>query len=270
MFSGITSSTDRRSALKLFLAAPAALSIVGATASAAQTQGSRAAVTEPTSNSSLLATLQGRLAALPRKRNFSTVPFLVDRPELWDKEASETLLTYTGRSIQVWEITDLAGPWLNLMREAMNGQVFAHSHPDFLPVGAVHGLAHLALFNQDMWDKYDLAESTNGQLDKNKLIDQKPGTSPADDRQDVNGFYGPGNNNIASLQQRGAVFVACHDSIHAIARGLAAKKAGPGKGADEIAADLTNNLVPDVVLVPSVVAYIAELQRVGFTYAKAS
>ena len=38
--------------------------------------------------------------------------------------------------------------------------------------------------------------------------------------------------------------------------------------ADAIAADLTNNLVPGVVLVPSVVAYLAELQDARFTYAK--
>jgi hypothetical protein len=42
-----------------------------------------------------------------------------------------------------------------------------------------------------------------------------------------------------------------------------------GVPADEIAADLTNSLVPGAVLVPSVVAFIAELQRAGYSYAKA-
>jgi intracellular sulfur oxidation DsrE/DsrF family protein len=41
------------------------------------------------------------------------------------------------------------------------------------------------------------------------------------------------------------------------------------RSADEIAADLTNNLVPGAVLVPSVVAYLVELQRSGFTYVNA-
>jgi intracellular sulfur oxidation DsrE/DsrF family protein len=59
--------------------------------------------------------------------------------------------------------------------------------------------------------------------------------------------------------------VACHDSIHAIARGLQAKAM---KDPDVIAADLTNNLIPGAVLVPSVVAFLAQLQRAGFTYAK--
>lgn len=264
-----TGSTNRRSALKLMLAAPATLAIMGAASTAASTPAYAADSAGAAGNSSLLAALQNELAAAPRRRNFSTVPFLVDRPELWDKQASDALLAFSGRSLQVWEITELGAPWLNLMREAMNGQVFAHGNPDYLAVGAVHGMAHLALFNQDMWEKYALAENTSGQLDQNKLIAQKPGTSPADNHQDINGFYGPANNNISSLQRRGAVFVACHDSVHAIARGIASKKAGLGKNADEIAADLTNNLVPGTILVPSVVAYLVELQRAGFTYAKA-
>ena len=38
----------------------------------------------------------------------------------------------------------------------------------------------------------------------------------------------------------------------------------------EIAADLTNSLLPDCVLVPSVVAFLVELQTAGFTYVKGS
>jgi hypothetical protein len=212
-----------------------------------------------------LAVLTRRLAAAPRRRRFTSVPFMVDRDDLWDHEASALLLAYRGALTQVWESSDIAAPWLNLMREAMNGQNFAHGHPDFLAVAATHGSAHLALFTQDMWSKYGLAANTGGKLTENTLIREAPGVSPGDDRQRLDGFYGPANNNIVTLQRRGAVIVACHDSIHAIARGIVAKAGGD---ADAVAADLTNNLIPGAVLVPSVVAYLVELQHAGYTYAK--
>jgi len=215
----------------------------------------------------MLSELSRRLAAAPRRRSFANVPFMIDRPELWDHEASALLLGYRGTRTQVWESSDIAAPWLNLMREAMNGQVFAHGHPDFLAVAAVHGSAHLALFSQDMWAKYSLAANVSDKPAENVFVREASGVSPSDNRQKLGGFYGPGNNNIASLQRRGAVMVACHDSIHAIARGIVAKQGGDP---DVIAADLTNNLIPGVVLVPSVVAYLIELQHAGFTYAKGS
>jgi hypothetical protein len=160
------------------------------------------------------------------------------------------------------------------MREAMNGEVFAHRHPEFLQVAAMHGLAHLALFSEAAWASYRLGQLAGPQFGSNVLIHEKSGISPTDDLQDIEGFYGPKNNNIVSLQRRGAVFVACHDSIFAIAG-----KLQQAAGADselsnmptgEIAADLTNNLIPDCVLVPSVVAFLVELQMAGFTYAKGS
>jgi intracellular sulfur oxidation DsrE/DsrF family protein len=215
---------------------------------------------------STLSALSARLAQLPRRRRFDRVPFLVDRPELWDHEASAELLAYRGRPAQVWECTDIGSTWPALMRESISGQVFAHGHPDFLAVCAAHGSMHLALFNQATWDKYGLAERAGAAFPRNTLIVEKPGASPSDDRHDVGGFYGPGNSNIVSLQRRGAVFVACHDSIHTIARGLASKLSGGDP--DAVAADLTNNLIPGAILVPSVVAYLVELQRIGFTYAK--
>ncbi|TWB65954.1 hypothetical protein FBZ87_11749 [Nitrospirillum amazonense] len=213
-----------------------------------------------------IADLTRRLAAAPRRRDFTTVPFMLDRMELWDHEASALLLDYRGGPKQVWESSDIAAAWPNLIRESLNGQQFAHGNTDFLAVSATHGTAHLALFNQSIWDKYGLAGNTGGRFARNDFIIVPPDVSPADDHQNVNGFYGPGNNSIISLQRRGVVMIACHDSIHAIARGLARQ----GSNADTIAADLTNNLIPGVVLVPSVVAYLVELQRSGFTYAKAA
>jgi intracellular sulfur oxidation DsrE/DsrF family protein len=260
-----TQNLSRRSVLRLLGVAAGtvvALRVAPAAASGMLTNSYGEALPD---GAQTLASLTQRLADAPRRRDFKSVPFMVDTPEFWDHEAAALILGYRGRPSQVWENSDIGAAWPGLMRESLNGQVFAHHNPDFLSVSATHGSAHLALFNQEMWDKYDLAEKTGGVATRNTFIVEKPGVVPTDDHENIAGFYGAMNNNIISLQRRGAVFVACHDSIHAISRGLQAKAS---KNADLIAADLTNNLIPGAVLVPSVVAFLAQLQRAGFTYAK--
>ncbi|RJF69802.1 transcriptional initiation protein Tat [Rhodopseudomonas palustris] len=253
---------NRRAALGLF--GQAAL-LAGATGSASAATSS--AHDQP--GSAGLEMLKKQLAAAPRRRDFNTVPFMVTRKDQWDHEAAELVLAYRSRALQVWEATEISAPWLNLMREALNGQVFAHGNPGFLAVAAVHGSAHLALYDQSAWDKHGLAALSGGAASRNVYVAAKAGTSPSDDLQNITGYYGPDNSKIATLQQRGMVFVACHDSIHAIARNLCHLGRGEACSADEVAADLTNHLIPGAVLVPSVVAFLIELQRVGFTYAKA-
>jgi intracellular sulfur oxidation DsrE/DsrF family protein len=215
----------------------------------------------------LLVQFGQRLAVLPRRREFRSIPFMVSGPHEWDHEAAAEVLSYKYRALQVWDNSDLSGPCLSLMREAINGQVFAHGNRDFLAVSATHGSAHLSLFSQAAWDEHNLALLTDGRFASNSFIREKPGASLADDLQNQDGFYGPSNNNIVSLQLRGVVFLACHDSINAIARQLHSRNGVP---ADIIAANLTNSLIPNVVLVPSVVAFLVELQSVGFTYFKGS
>ena len=257
--------TNRRAALSALGGSAALLALTsGATASTGSS-----ADPNPLGSGALKA-LSRRLAAIPRRRGFTTVPFLVTSPEDWDQAAAALVLAYRYKSLQMWENSDLGGPWLNLMREAVNGQVFAHGNPDFLAVSATHGTAHLALFGQEMWDKYKLAGLTGGKFNSNGFILEKPSVSPEDDHQDLAGYYGPNNNNIRTLQRRGVVFVACHDSIHAIARNIHATPDFAGLSPDVIAADLTNSLVPGAILVPSVVAFMVELQRAGFTYSKGS
>jgi intracellular sulfur oxidation DsrE/DsrF family protein len=254
----------RRRALGAFGQGTLALSFTGAIVASAH------AGTMPASPvQGALSNLGRILSRLPRRRGFQSVPFILDEKRFWDHEAADALLSYTAPR-QMWEVTDLGGPWLNLMRESANGQVFSHGHKDFLALGAVHGGAHFALFSQAGWDKYKLATKTDGKFASNVLIVERPGVSPSDDIQNLDGFYGPNNNNIVTLQRRGMVFVACHDSIHAIARGLHAAPEFSGTSANEIAADLTNSLLPGVILVPSVVAFMAELQRSGYSYAKGS
>jgi len=67
----------------------------------------------------------------------------------------------------------------------------------------------------------------------------------------------------------GAVFMACHNAIWEHAERLLNAEQNPDHLAVEaIAAELTNHLIPNVVLTPGIVATLVKLQRSGFAYAR--
>src|SRR6202048_1940468 len=118
--------------------------------------------------------LKKRLAQAPRRRDFKTVPMILNRQEQWDHEALTEVLSYRPAPRQVWDNTDLGGPWLNLMRNALNSQIWSFKHPDFLAVSVTHGTAQLALYDRAMWDKYQLTSLAGDEFKTNTLmIEQK-------------------------------------------------------------------------------------------------
>lgn len=92
-----------------------------------------------------LAELTQRLSAAPRRRSFKTVPMILNKPEQWDHEALSEVLAYKPATKQAWDNTDIGGPWLNVMRNSLNAQIWSFGHPDFLVVSETHGTAQLAL-----------------------------------------------------------------------------------------------------------------------------
>jgi hypothetical protein len=105
-----------------------------------------------------LKALHARLNAAPRRRDFKSVPMVLDDQNYWDHEALAELIGYRGSPKQIWDNKDLAGPWLNLMRNNLNVQTYSFKRPDFLIISATHASAHLAMYDQAMWDKYNLAK----------------------------------------------------------------------------------------------------------------
>jgi len=193
---------------------------------------------------------------------------VLQHPDFWDDEALKDIIAYRGDRRQVWDSTDIAGPWLNLMRNALNAQIFSFGHQDFLAVSATHGTAHLALFDQPMWDKYELAAFARAKFTTNTLI--VPKAAPADFAQHENpgSMFEPAGNTIPALQERGAVFLACHNAIWELtAKLIEADKNPDHKSHEAIAAELTNHLIDGAVLTPGVAATILELQQAGFHYA---
>ena len=214
--------------------------------------------------------LADRLSRTPRRRDFKTVPMILTSPDEWDSEALSQVIAYRGGPKQAFDNTDIDGPWLNLMRNSMNAQVWSFKHPDFLCVSATHGSAQWALYDDLIWDKYQLAKLTNGKHDANVFA--KPGAAAAADPKDfekADGVFSPDDNNIPVLQRRGAVFIACHNQVWEMSGALMKAGVNPDKLSREaMVAELSNHLIADVVLSPGAIGTLPELLAAGFGYAK--
>lgn len=196
----------RRNALKTF-GLTAGTVILSATGQA-RAIAAEASTLLPDGASSL-AQLVKRLEEAPRRRDFKTVPMILERPDQWDHEALSEVIGYRGGQRQVWDNTEIGGPWLNLMRNSLNAQIWSYKHPEFLVVSATHGSAHLALFEQTMWDKYGLAKLAGDKFTNNSLLDDKSAGSPGvADHENAQGAFSSHDNSIPALQRRGSSF--CH------------------------------------------------------------
>jgi hypothetical protein len=257
----------RRTAIKTLGWGAMAVGLSRATeASAAQ----RSEETLVPSDGRQLRKLSVQLARLPRQRNFKTVPMILTKTDQWDAEALDAVIAYPSPHKQVWDNTEIGGSWLNLMRNSLNAQIWSFKHPDFLAVSATHGSAHLALFDDAIWDKYKLGKLAGDKFTSNTLT-KLPAAANADAKnfEDAQGVFSPADNSIPVLMKRGVVFLSCHNAIWEEAAALLKADSNPDKLTHEqLAADLTNHLIPGVVLTPGAVGTLPELQKAGFQYAK--
>ncbi len=217
-----------------------------------------------------LAGLAARLEKAPRRRDYKTVPMILTDKSFWDHEALAEVLSYRGGPKQAWDNTDIAGPWLNGMRNALNAQVFGFGHPNFFIISATHGLAHLALLDQQMWDKYQLTKLAGDKFATNTLLPEQAGASvDAKDFQNPEGVFSGHNLSIPALQRRGAVFLACHNTMWEVSEKLIKAGVNPDKlSHDAMAAELTNHIIPSAILTPGIVGTLPELAAAGFTYVR--
>jgi intracellular sulfur oxidation DsrE/DsrF family protein len=264
----MTALFQRRQALHLGLGAAAIGAAFATTAGTASTKTEETALIPP--GAIALRELMERLTHAPRRRDYKTVPMILTLPDQWDHEALSEVIAYKPTPKQAWDNTDIASPWLNLMRNALNVQIWSFKHPEFLAVSATHGTAHLALYDRATWDKYHLTKLAGGKFKTNTLIEEKKAQSadPAN-YEDPTGAYSPEDNSIPALMKRGVVFMSCHNAIWEQAAGLIKADVNPDKLSHEaLAAELTNHLIPGVVLTPGAVGTLPELQQAGFYYAK--
>ena len=258
----------RRGVLRTF-ALTMATGAIGLASAAAEpaTAAVESALTPP--GATHLDALKKRLAQAPRRRNFKTVPMILNNQEQWDHEALTEVLSYRPAPKQVWDNSDIGSPWLNLMRNALNSQIWSFKHPEFLTVSVTHGTALLALYDQTMWDKYQLTRLAGEKFKTNTLIiERKAAAADPANYEDPAGAFSGADNSIPALMRRGVVFMACHNAIWEQAATLIKADVNPDKLSHAaLAAELTNHLVDGVVLIPGASGTLPELQQVGFHYA---
>src|ERR1700722_13699504 len=261
--------TGRRSLLRTF-GLSMATGVIGL--ATAGTKPAAAAVESAltTPSAKHLDVLKKRLAQAPRRRDFKTVPMILNNPEQWDHEALIEVLAYRYAPRLACDNTEIGGPWLNLMRNTLNTQIWSFKHPDFLAVSITHGTADLALYDQAMWDKYQLPRLAGEKFKTNTLIiEQKAAAADPANYQDPAGPFSGEDNSIPALMRRGVVFMCCHNAIwEQAAAALIKADVNPDKlSHSALAAELTNHLIDGVVLIPGAGGTMLELQQVGFHYA---
>jgi hypothetical protein len=162
----------------------------------------------------------------------------------------------------------LGGGRINQIRNTLNAQLFSLQRPNFLCAAAPHGGAALALFTQDAWNKYKLAQQTDGAFrDNSFLADPDFPVSDVNDPANARGLYSDAGNFVPTLQKRGVVFLGCHNAIWELAAALLKAGINPDRLThEELAADLTNSLIPGVVSTPGNEAMVGKFQELGFVY----
>src|ERR1700737_2084071 len=73
--------------------------------------------------------LTARLSKARRRRDFKTVPMILNDPAQWDHAALSEVIGYRGEPKQGGDNTAIAGPWLSVMRNALNAQIWSFRHP---------------------------------------------------------------------------------------------------------------------------------------------
>src|SRR5882757_1773212 len=260
--------TARRGVLRT-LALTAATGAISLASARAEPAAAAAESTLTPPGATNLDALKRRLAQAPRRRDFKTVPMILTRQEEWDHEALTEVLSYRPTPRQAWDNTDIGGPWLNLMRNALNSQIWSFKHPDFLAVSVTHGTAQLALYEPAIWDKYQLTQLAGDEFTTNTLItERKSAAAGSANYEDPAGPFSGDDNSIPALMRRGVVFMSCHNAIWEQAAALIKLDINPDKLSHAaLAAELTNHLLDGVVLIPGAGGTMLELQQVGFHYA---
>src|SRR5258708_4818806 len=107
----------RRDVLRTFALTMAA-SAIGVASPAAT--AAESALTPP--GAAHLDTLMKRLAQAPRRRDFKTVPMILNHREQWDHEALTEVLSYRPTPKQAWDSIDIGLPWMSMIRTTLSTQ----------------------------------------------------------------------------------------------------------------------------------------------------
>ena len=138
-------------------------------------------------------------------------------------------------------------------------KAFSVKDADIKAVLTFYGGTTFYGLNDAMWEKYKLGEF----LETNDPATGKPATSnPWRTAPVVLGMTLP-QASIESLHKRGATLILCNNALEIFANLLAAKR---GLDPKVVYADLNENILPGVELIPGMVVAIEQAARAGLSY----
>jgi len=196
---------------------------------------------------------------------------LVYRHDDWKAEEFHDLLHKTVHIRQVFDLTAInEGRFLNNIKNALNGFEFGFgvATKQVQIVAALHGAANMINYNDSMWAKYRIGEwlavndpETGHPAVRNIFYKSKVSTAdakegPSDEKSRFQ------DRSVEGLQRRGVKFLSCHTATEEQAR-VIVNRLKLTEEREAVVKDLQANTVPNVLIVPSMVATVAMLQIEG-------
>lgn len=198
----------------------------------------------------------------------------VERHADFDERTFDAILGRPAQIRQLYESTAFEPAVLGSIKNSFNGLQFGFGYPAEAIVIALagHGPSAAYGYGDYLWKKYRIGEFFKLKDDAGKSIatnvylpPHAPYAPDADPDEDAGMFQ---DSSITMLQRRGLVVLTCHTAVEEQARALVrAGLAPPGMTPSAVAADVLTHLIPNAVVVPSMVATIAVLQaRYRYAY----
>lgn len=169
---------------------------------------------------------------------------------------------------QLWETVAFHPAIFNNIKNGFNGLHFGFGYrPERISmVLAPHGPSSAYTYADEVWQKYRIGEAFGLKDASGKTIGSnlflRPPTAflSTTDPDDPQSMYQ--DTSIATLQSRGLVVLTCHTAVEEQARTIVKNGFAPaGMDASAVADDILTHLIPGAIVVPAMVAAIAELQQ---------
>lgn len=197
----------------------------------------------------------------------------------WNHAGLEKIIKDPARIKQVFEIAPIGDTEIfSGIKNSWNGLHFGFNIPadQIKIVGALHGTAHLLLYDDSMWSKYRLGEftkvndpETGKPSVRNIAYPSKHATEPpsvVNDPDDTHSLYQ--DTSIQALQERGVQFLSCHTALEGQAKAIV-KRNQLTVSSEDVVQDMMAHTVPGALVVAAMVAAIALLQCEGkYAYTK--
>lgn len=197
---------------------------------------------------------------------------LVYRRGDWKAEEFEQLLHKTAHVRQVFDVAAInEGKFLGNIKNSLNGLEFGFgvAPKQVQIVAALHGPANMLNYDDSVWARYRVGEwlgvndpQTGRPAVRNVFYPSKlvnPAESNEDPSDEKSRFQ---DKSVQGLQRRGVKFLSCHTAAEELARVIVDRL----KLSDEpeaVVKEMQAHTVPNVLIVPSMVACVALLQIEG-------